>query len=414
MQLYDYQLEAVYKLKNGSVLCGKTGTGKSITSLAYYFMKNGGYFDEDNYEPMTRYQDLYIITTARKRDTLDWEQEYSPLLLNTELYPCKVYVDSWNNIAKYKYVKNAFFIFDEQKASGYKKWGQTFVYIAKHNEWIMLSATPGDQWKDYISLFVANGFYDNKSDFERQHCIFNRWTSYKQITGYFNEGKLLRLRRSILVDMDVIKKTIPNHVDIYCKYDQDLYKKTMRERWNPFTNEPIKNANELCLVLRRIVNETRYKLEALNDIYVMHRRLIVFYNFDYELDYILHCGWFDNGEYVPEIAQWNGHVHEAIPKSKYWIYLVQYSACEGWNCVETDTIVFFSQNYSYRTMVQAAGRIDRANTPFRDLHYFHLKTNSPIDAAITRALRNKKDFNESAFVGDKFEKVTKDEQLSSA
>ena len=64
---------ALDRLNNGSILCGDTGSGKSLTALAYYFSKeNGGSF-EDEYIPMKDPpQDLYIITTARKRDTLEW------------------------------------------------------------------------------------------------------------------------------------------------------------------------------------------------------------------------------------------------------------------------------------------------------------------------------------------------------
>ena len=49
-------------------------------------------------------------------------------------------------------------------------------------------------------------------------------------------------------------------------------------------------------------------------------------------------------------------------------------------------------------MHQSAGRIDRLNTPFTDLYYYHLKTRSGIDLAIAKALKEKRKFNESSFI----------------
>jgi hypothetical protein len=49
-------------------------------------------------------------------------------------------------------------------------------------------------------------------------------------------------------------------------------------------------------------------------------------------------------------------------------------------------------------MTQAAGRIDRLNTPFTDLYYYVFKSGAPIDQAIDRALRAKRNFNEKLFL----------------
>ena len=63
--------------------------------------------------------------------------------------------------------------------------------------------------------------------------------------------------------------------------------------------------------------------------------------------------------------------------------------------------MFFSQNYSFKVMEQAAGRIDRLNTPYTNLYYYHLKTRSGIDLAISRALAEKKQFNETRYLRKK-------------
>ena len=395
--LYDYQMDAVNNMKNGCILNGGVGSGKSRTALYYYFKEQGGSIDPD-YEPMkVRPKDLYIITTARKRDTLEWEGELSNFLLSTKedqtkRYGNKIIVDSWNNIKKYSDVKDSFFIFDEQRVIGYGVWTKAFLKIAKYNNWILLSATPGDTWSDYIPVFIANGFYRNKTEFSRNHIVYSRFSKYPKIERYINTGRLIKLRDYILVDMDFKRETVTHHEDIYVRYDTTKYKEICRTRWNPYKNRPIEQAGELCYTLRRVVNESEYRVTALLELLEVCKKAIIFYNFDYELDILKNV----TVEKGTEIAEWNGHKHEAIPKSDKWIYLVQYTAgAEGWNCIDTDTIIFFSQNYSYKIMAQAAGRIDRLNTPYTDLYYYHLKSRSGIDLAISKALNSKKNFNET-------------------
>lgn len=402
MKLRDYQIDAVKNMKNGCILNGGVGSGKSLTSLSYYYLKNSGdekFLKGGKYIPMSDPpKDLYIITTARKRDTLEWEGELAPFLLSVHddknIYSNKVVIDSWNNIQKYKDVKNSFFIFDEQRVVGSGAWVKAFLKIAKFNEWILLSATPGDTWMDYIPVFLANGFYKNKTEFIREHVVYSRFCKFPKVDRYINTGRLLRFRREILIDMDFKRETVQHHEDIYVKYDIKMYKDIMKRRWDIWKDEPITNASGLCYALRKVVNTHQSRLDALLDIFSRHNKIIVFYNFDYELEILKDIYY---GRDV-KVAEWNGHKHEPIPKSKKWVYLVQYTAgAEGWNCIETDTIVFFSQNYSYKIMHQSAGRIDRLNTPYKDLYFYHLKTHSGIDLAISRAIKSKKKFNERAF-----------------
>ena len=403
ISLYDYQLDAVNRMKNGCILCGGVGSGKSRTSLAYYYKEQGGKLGTKAYIPMQNPRDLYIITTARKRDTKEWEGELTPFLLTTNpevaYYKNKVVIDSWNNIGKYKDVYGAFFIFDEQRVVGSGAWVKAFLNIARKNKWILLSATPGDTWSDYIPVFVANGFYKNKTAFAREHIVYSRFTKYPKIDHFINTGKLIRYRNDILVTMDFNRQTVAHHEDIFCSYDIAKYKDTSKNRWDPFKNEPIINAAGLCYVWRKIVNTDESRQLALLELFEKHPKMIIFYNFNYELDILREV--FQNVEC--EVGEWNGSMHQPVPTGKSWVYLVQYTAgAEGWNCIATDTIVFYSQNYSYKVMQQAAGRIDRLNTRFIDLYYYHLKSRSGIDLAISRALSQKRNFNEGKYVGDRF------------
>lgn len=397
--LYDYQLDAIKKMKNGCILCGGVGSGKSRTALGYYFIRNGGKVDTDHYVPMRNPKDLYIITTAHKRDTLEWEGDMAPFLISPnskiDIYSHKVVVDSWNNIKKYVDVKNAFFIFDEQRVVGSGTWVKAFLKITKSNEWILLSATPGDTWSDYIPVFIANGFYRNRGEFIDEHVVYSRFSKYPKIDKYINESKLYTLRNSILVYMSYKRPTVSHHEDVICGYDQKLYKEVMRSRWNIFENKPLVNAADLCLLLRKIVNSDESRQLEVLRLVKEHPKSIIFYNFDYELDILRSL---DYGEGV-KVAEWNGHEHQKIPDGDKWVYLVQYAAgCEGWNSTQTDTVIFYSQNYSYKVMVQASGRIDRLNTSYTHLYYYHLKSPASIDIAISRALNSKKKFNENKFV----------------
>ena len=388
VKLFEHQQKALEKLHNGSILCGGVGSGKSITGIAYYIQT------EVCYEGAKR-PDLYIITTARKRDTLEWDKECARFGLSTDpersLYDIRVTIDSWNNIGKYTNVKDCFFLFDEQRVVGYGAWVKSFLKIVRNgNRWILLSATPGDTWMDYIPVFIANGFYKNKTEFVRRHVVYNRFTRYPSVSRFVEEKHLNRLRNDILVTMDFQRETVQHHEKIVIPYDMEKYNDVMRRRWNIYKDRPIAEASELCQTLRRIVNSDPGRLETIEWLMERHPKVIIFYNYDYELEILrrLSC----------PVTEWNGHKHEPISGGDRWAYLVQYTAgAEGWNCVETNTIIFYSQSYSYKQMVQAAGRIDRLNTPYIDLFYYHLASMSKIDIAISRALKNKKNFNENAF-----------------
>lgn len=397
-------------MSNGCILNGGTGSGKSRTGLYYYFKEQGGSMIPEHVT-MKHPKDLYIITTAMKRDSLEWVGElanYGLTIGFNSYYNCNIFVDSWNNIKKYGDVKDSFFIFDEDKVTGKGVWANTFIKIARHNDWIVLSATPGDTFEDYVPVFIANGFFKNRSEFNAEHVVFSRYTKWPQIEKYINVQKLIELRERILISMDIIRTTVPHHYDIYVDYDKNKYKDVVKNRWDPYKDEPIEQVSSLCYILRRIVNEDESRVVALLEILEKTPRAIIFYNFDYELEilrYILcddDCSRYNSlSDY--EVAEWNGHAHQPIPDSDKWIYLVQYTAgCEGWNCISTNTIIFFSQNYSYKVMEQAAGRIDRLNTKFIDLYYYHLKSHSSIDLAISKALKTKKLFNEGKFVGSNY------------
>lgn len=407
IELYEHQKLAVEKLHNGSILVGDVGTGKSLTGLSYYFTKVCGGKMDGEHGYMSWPKDLYIITTAKKRDSLEWESELSYFLLSTKAenntyYPdAKVVVDSWNNIEKYKNVENAFFIFDEQRLVGYGTWAKTFIKISKTNEWILLSATPGDSWSDYRAVFIANGFFRNKYQFEREHCVFNPYVKFPVIQRYINTDYLIKCQRKILVNMKYLKKTKRHHIRIMTKYDSDKYDIIFKKRWNPYTNEPCKQISEVCYALRRVCNEDISKIEEIIQIFNTHKKAIIFYNFDYELEMLKKMC--DNNKIL--YSEWNGHKHQALPNDQEWLYFVQYSAgCEGWNCIETDTIIFMSQTYSYKTLIQAEGRIDRLNTPFSDLYYYHLQSMSLIDKSIANSLRGKKKFNEMTFINSTLQK----------
>ena len=394
-KLRDHQKTALAKMHNGCILNGSVGSGKSITSLVYYFNKvcSGDIHELSMEEP----RDLYIITTATKRDKKEWPLECAVLGLmegeNAEL-GVKVVIDSWNNIAKYKYVSGAFFIFDEQRVVGSGKWAKTFIFIARRNKWILLSATPGDNFMDYCSVFVANGFYRNQTDFIRQHVVYKPYVKYRAIDRYVNLKKLYFFRDKVLVPMEFDRNVEKHHYDVLVPYKNEMYKTIVRDRWDIYKGEPIVNASGLCYTLRRLVNSDERRLERVGELIDEHPKTIIFYNFTYEAEMLL---WLCEVKGIP-CARWDGKKHEPIPKGDRWVYILQYAAGDsGWNCIETDTIIFYSQNYSYKSTVQAAGRIDRMNTPFSDLYYYHVRSRAPIDLAIHRALGQKKKFNEKAY-----------------
>lgn len=381
VRLFPHQITAVEKLRTGSILVGGVGSGKSRVGLAYYF--------EKEYSSSRQIKDLYIITTAKKRDTAEWDIECAPF----DFHNIRIVVDSWNNIKKYVDVREAFFIFDEQRLVGNGIWVKSFLKITKNNHWILLTATPGDTWMDYIPVFIANGFYKNRTEFIRRHVVYNNFIKFPKVDHYVDIGRLNELRSSITVNMPYIKKTVSHDEWMPVGFDQELFNTVFIKRWNPFEQKPIRETGELYYLMRRVVNSDSRRVYTVGQLLEKHPRAIVFYNFNYELDLLLAFG---QKLGIP-VAQWNGHKHECIPETETWMYLVQYTAgAEGWNCVETNVVIFFSLNYSYKINVQAAGRVDRLNTSFHDLFYYHLYSKSYIDLAIQRSLKRKRSFNESA------------------
>lgn len=390
------------KLESGSILCGGVGSGKSRTAIAYYFCHEcGGRISSDGeLGEMRTPKPLFIITTARKRDTCDWERECAPFLLSTHPESCywnvRVCVDSWNNIKKHENVENAFFIFDEQRVVGSGAWVKSFLKIAKVNHWILLSATPGDTWMDYVPVFIANGFYRNRTEFIRRHVIYSRFAKYPKVERYIDTRRLERFRNKIMVTMSFKRDAVRHYRDIFVEYDRPMYGTISSERWNPFEDRPIRDAADACFSLRRLVNEDPSRIIAIENLLKDNPKAVIFYNFDYELIELRRmCK-----DYGIEHSEWNGHRHDLIPKGDRWVYLVQYTAgAEGWNCVETNVVIFYSLNYSYKIMEQAAGRIDRLNTPYKDLYYYRIRSKSSIDNAIFSCLTKKQRFNEKVFAG---------------
>ncbi len=376
MELYPHQIDALKRTKSGSILNGGVGSGKTLTSLVFY---------KENF----RDRPLYVITTAKKRDTGDWEDD--AFKAGVEI----VKVDSWNNIKNYIMIENAFFIFDEQRVVGYSAWGKAFIQIAKRNKWILLTATPGDSWLEYMTVFIANGFYRNKSDFVDQHVEYDQWVKYPKVKNYHNVGTLVRNRNAILVPMTFQRSTVRERKYIKSAYDEGLYSRIMNDRWNIYKDEPIVSGSELMSCLRRLVasdEDRQFNAKFLMDI---HDRLIVFYNFNYERDILINLA----NDLGREYAQWNGHEHDEVPTSARWLYFVQYTAgAEGWNCISTNTIMFYSLNYSYKIVEQAEGRIDRLNTTFKTLEYYYLTSDSQMDKDIFKAIKTKERFNESAWI----------------
>lgn len=374
-KLYSHQEEALRLLHSGNVLVGGVGSGKSRVGASWALSKADA-------------KKIVVITTARKRDSFEWEGEFAALGANCD----DVTIESWNNVSKFADYHDHVFIFDEQRVVGSGSWVKSFLKISKHNLWILLSATPGDTWLDYVPLFIANGFYKNRTAFSEQHIVWDRFAKYPKVKRFVNTGVLESRRRRIIVPMPAERHTRRNRKDIYVPFDRDQYDLIVKKRMDPWTKEPIRNAAGVCYALRRSVNSSGNRLDRLRKIVTKRHRVIVFYNFNYERDELLNL----KDEFA--VAEWNGHAHEPIPEGDSWVYLVQYTAgAEGWNCIETDTIVFYSLNYSYKVLEQAEGRIDRINTPYTDLWYYYFKSESGIDSAISKAVAEKATFNERIF-----------------
>lgn len=361
--------------------------------------------------------DVYVITTAKKRDSLDWEKEFAKFGVGKHLNATvagALTVESWNNIGRFRDIQGAFFIFDEQRLVGSGEWSSVFIDIAKKNHWILLSATPGDTWMDYIPVFIANGFYKNRTEFKRSHVVYNTFSKFPKVDHYVDVGRLVKLRNELLVEMPYLRRTTRVETTVHVDFDERSMGKVVKERWHVFEQRPLRDIAELFLVMRKVANSHESRILGIKSLLEKHSRLIVFYNFDYELELLRSLvSPSTSAEENPQkntslssgetgtsfaVAEWNGHRHQEVPKTDRWLYLVQYAAgAEGWNCITTDAMAFYSLTYSYKLWHQAHGRIDRLNTPYQTLYYYTLLSDSVIDRAVAKSLSGKKSFNEGKF-----------------
>lgn len=375
-KLLPAQQQAVSNLANGKILIGDVGSGKSITSMAY----------ATSVDPTIKIQ---VLTTAMKRDSGEWWADAMKMSLPNEMH-----VDSWNNIKNYVDREGWFFILDEQKLTGTGAWVEAFYKIAKKNKWILLSATPAEVWTDLMPVFIANGFFKNKSEFDRDHVQYARFVKYPKIEKYHDEWHLEDLKKKLYVELPIVKRAKRNEEIINVGFNAYEQKRIWTDRWHIHEDRPLKDAGEMMRLLRKSCNTDIARYETLKALLKRHPKAIVFYNENPELE-ILRGLSADLG--VP-VAEWNGHKHEPIPDGDEWVYLVQYLAGrEGWNCITTDTVILYSLPYAYRSVVQAYGRVDRLNTPYPVLNLFILKSRAIIDQGIWKSLGHKKDFQAGRF-----------------
>jgi len=278
--LRPHQQEALRKLRDGNILWGGVGSGKTRVALAYY--------EQEQLKRMDRgeVQTLYVITTAKKRDSLDWEREAHNFVISSDARASwygPMVVDSWNNLHKYVEIQDGFFIFDEQRLVGSGEWVKSFLKIAKENNWILLTATPGDTWLDYIPVFVANGFYKNRTQFKREHVIYNSFAKFPKVDRYVDVARLVKYRNKILVRMPYEKHTERHLLTCWTDYDKDLMRRVQVDLWHPFKERPLRDSGEKFYVMRQVVNTDPSRAQKLLELLTEHPKLIVFYNFDYEL-----------------------------------------------------------------------------------------------------------------------------------
>ena len=405
--LKPFQENCLERLSTGKVLAADTGAGKSIMSLAWYLSKECA-SDEHSLKSgakaWTLYHgspDLYIITTPKKRDSEEWESDLSKFNLvkgrnSKEMGEVNIFIDSWNNIKKYTEIKNSVFIFDEQRAVGSGTWAKSFVKIAKQNHWIMLSATPGDTWSDWCPLMIAKGYYPNRTAFFNKHAVYNPYVKYREIIRWDNTDELEYYRSKMLVTCRMEKKTTRHFEEVIadCSNKYEV-KRAYKERTNPKTGEPFKSASELCAYTRNIINTDPTRSAVGLKIIQMYDRIIIFYTLTDELEGIK---WACN-KAGRKMYFYNGEIHDQVPTGNNWAYIVQYTAgSEAWNCTTCNAMLFWDLTYSYKQFKQATGRIDRLNTPYSDLYYYAIRSYMPLDLAIRRALREKKDFNSRGFL----------------
>lgn len=391
--LYNFQRQLLNSIEENYIIAADTGTGKTMMAIHHYLKHNTG-------EP------LLILAPPQKIKEGGWQRELDFVASH---YNIEIPYDiiSYGVLSKrWKEYKDWFLVMDEchYVKNPTSQRGKAAINLTKQStNFLLLSATPSSNgWGDTIAYMIMFGYYKNKTQFLKEHAVYNRIDygngPVNVVSDYRDQEKLQKLYQSFS-----IKLAKEDCLDLPPLVFEKVHFKPSKEyniikKDRVLGEELFDNISKLQHGLRFYANQadklkyTEMLLEGTEE------NVIIFYNYKQENEELKKIA----KKLKKKVFEVSGSKTNLPDKEKWTslknsVTIVQYQAgAAGIELQYANIVIFHTPTYSYQDYEQALGRAYR-NGQTKKVTVYQYITKNTIETSIYQALAAKKDFTEELF-----------------